>query len=193
MSAIPHSPEEAREFLGKLKDRVDHLFEDIVDLEATTEDHEERIAELEAENEQLRERVDELEAIAEQAMVVASAGHDPDGESKVERAKRLTRNELVRRAAMGGPARDRPITTTQVREMARPETELKWQTVKDGWADLGEEWPCFRETTKDGTQALTVSRSDISKSLARAVEANLERDDLAKRLVGDNRAGGDQG
>lgn len=191
MSAIPRSPEEARKFLEKLKDRVDLLFEDVVDLEATTEDHEERIAQLEAENEQLRERVDELEAIAEQAMVVASAGHDPDSGSKVEQAKRLTRNELVRRAALGGNARDRPITTTKVREMARPETELKWQTVKDGWADLQAEWPCFRETTKDGTQALTVSGSDISKSLARAVEADLERDDLAKRLVGGSGAGGD--
>lgn len=67
MSAIPRSPEEARKFLEKLKDRVDLLFEDVVDLEATTEDHEERIAQLEAENEQLRERVDELESIAEQA------------------------------------------------------------------------------------------------------------------------------
>lgn len=60
MSAIPRSPEEAREFLGKLKDRVDLLFEDVVDLEATAEDHEERIAQFEAENEQLRERVDQV-------------------------------------------------------------------------------------------------------------------------------------
>lgn len=191
MTAVPKSPKEAREFLEKLKNRVDLLFEDVVDLEATTEDHEERIAQLESENEQLRERVDELEAIAEQAMVVASAGHDPDGESKVERAKRLTRNELVRRTAMGGHTRDRPITTTKVREMARPETELKWQTVKDAWADLQEEWPCFRETTKNGTQALTVSKTDIPKALARAVEADLDREDLTKRLVGDSAGGGD--
>lgn len=62
MSSIPQSPEEAREFLEKLKDRVDLLFEDVVDLEATAENHDERIADLEAENEQLRERVDDLEA-----------------------------------------------------------------------------------------------------------------------------------
>lgn len=190
MSTILHSTEEAREILRKLSDRVTHLFEDVVDLEATTDDHEDRIAELEAENKRLREEFGEIRTTAEQAMVVASAGHDPDSESKVDRARRLTRNELVRRAAMGGPLPDRPITVSTIQAMARPEQDLAYQTVKDAWNDLRSEWPCFRETTKNGTKALTVSNQDISKALSRAVEVDLERDDLTTRLMSDEREEG---
>jgi len=148
-----------------------------------------RVEDLEAENQRLRERLDDAEVEARQAMTVASRGHDPDSRSKTEVAKHLTRNELVRRCAAGGPAQDRPLTIRDVRDRAAPEHELAWETVNRAWGQLREEWPMFRETSTDGNRALTLSAGDVTPGLARAVGADLDRPDLTKRFVGDNGGG----
>jgi cell division septum initiation protein DivIVA len=191
-SAIPRTPKEAREFLEKLSTRVDHLFEDVVDVETKAEEHDDRIEELEAENEQLRQELEEVRTIAEQSMVIASAGRDPGSEPKVEHAKRLTRNELIRRVAIDAPSTDQPITASKVQEMAKPERELAYQSVKDGRGQLREEWPCFRGTKKNGARAITVSKSDVPKALTRAVEVDLDRDDLTKSIISGAGKGGGQ-
>ena len=140
---------------------------------------------LRAENQQLKDRLDEIEATAEQAMSVASRGHDPDARSKTEVAKHLTRNTLVTRAANNTAGTDLPLTIGDVQEKAEPEHDLKWQIVRNAWDDLKEEWPQFHETTSDGSQAMSIRQSHITKALARAVELDLGRTDLAKRFVGD--------
>jgi len=178
----------------------DELVEALVGLSATVDDlktlvHtsiekrkalEDRVEELEAENARLRDQLEDVDRVADQAMTVASRGHDPDSRSKTAVAKHLTRNELVRRCATGGAAQDRPVTISKVQEMANPEHELAWAIVDRAWSKLREEWPAFRETMKDGQKALTLKPSDVSESLARTVERDLGRDDLAKRFVGEN-------
>lgn len=190
MSAVPQSPEEARELLKTLREKLNLLFEDVVDLETRTEDHEARIADLEAENEQLRADLEAATAVAEQAMVIASKGHDPDSLSKVEQAKRLTRNELLLRTANQMAQSERPLTVAEVQRMGRPDVDLAYQSVKDAWNQLTTEYACFRETTKDGDWALTVDRAKLTKSLTRLAEADLGRADLTKRLISGERAGG---
>jgi len=139
---------------------------------------------LREENAQLRERLDSVEATAEQAMSVASRGHNPDSRSKTEHAKAISRNLLVQRAAKGSSP-ELPITTSKVADVAKADgVDLKWQVIKNAWGQLCEEWPQFYETTKDGHQALSIRSSDVTQALARAVEHDLGRDDLAKRFVG---------
>ena len=197
MSAVPRSAEEARDLLQSALDRVRDLEAWREGISAWKDTTNSRIDRLERENDRLHDELDDLrdqladlETSADQAMVVASAGHDPKSRSKKGTAFHITRNELVRRVAMGTSQQDVPLTINDVQTRAEPETVLKWQTVRDAFDDLREEWPQFRDTTHDGQQALTISRADVPTSLARAVEVDLDRDDLAKRLVGDEPKGG---
>lgn len=174
-----------------IRERIDKLEAVTTALQQSRPSIVDDIEQLREENQQLKARIDKLEPLAEQAMVVASRGHETDTPKKTEIAKNITRNELVRRAAMGGPADRRPVTVTDIKQMALPDVKLAWKTIHDdAWADLRVDWPCFRKTTKDGQKALTVSRRDIPKALARAVEIDLDRDDLANQVVGGNSAGG---
>jgi regulator of replication initiation timing len=146
---------------------------------------------LRAENDTLRERLDAIEATAEQAMTVASAGHDPDGRSKTEAAKHVTRNTLVVRVVGDGGAADRALTVDDVRRKLEGEVDnLPWQIVRNAWDQLQDEWPQFYDTTTDGQQAVDIRGSDVTKALVRAVEQDLGRDDLAKRFVGENGGSG---
>lgn len=165
IEALSRWKDDARDELYTLADRVDRL---------------------EQENQRLRERLDDAHAEAKQALTVASRGYDPDDRSKTEIAKHLTRNELVRRCATGSAAQDRPLTIRDVRDRAKPEHDLAWAIVDRAWRQLREEWPMFRETTKDGDRALTLSVSDVTPGLARAVAADLDRPDLTKRFGGDS-------
>lgn len=126
------------------------------------------------------------------------------GQTKAGRARRLSRDEVIRATAEGvdagaedlktGERQDRigSVTVADVQDMARPRTELKWKTVaKDAWPALVEEWPCFRvEEPSDGSKRLTVDPDKVPVELARLVERSLEREDLANSVVGGREAGG---
>lgn len=140
---------------------------------------------LREENEQLRERLDAIEAKADQALTAASGG-DPDDRTDTEHARVLTRNILVTDAAEFTDEQTvAKVTIAQVRDRAKPQRSLKWQTVRNAWDDLLGEWPSFREGQKDGQQALTLPKQNATKALVRTVERDLGRDDLAKRFVGE--------
>lgn len=187
----------------------DELIETIVELSQRVEDHQRRqdalsrwkettndrlldVVEanerLRAENQGLKQRLDSLEATAEQAMTIASRGQASDDRSKTAHAKHLTRNTLVVRAA--NDAQDKAVTIPDIQHKAEPEVDCQWQVVKNAWDQLQEEWPQFYETVSNGRKALSIRGSHVTKALARAVEHDLGRDDLTKRLVGEN-GGGD--
>lgn len=188
--------DELIDFILKLQRRVDDheaRLEAMSRWKDTTNKRLERVLDenerLQAENELLKDHLSDIEAKAEQAMTLASRGHNPESRSKTEVAKHLSRNELVRRATKDVPAKDRKLTIADVQKRAEPEHELAWEIVNRSWKQLREEWPQFRETKKDGVKALTISPRDIPKGLARAVEIDLERNDLVKQFVGDKQVG----
>jgi len=144
---------------------------------------------LRAENEQLRARLNDIEAKAEQALATAGA-NDPADRTKTDHARILTRNLLVTEAADVGSDTVVKVTVADIKERAKPERSLRWQTVKNAWSDLQAEWPQFRDTTKDGSQALGINADAVTTGLVRRVERDLGRTDLAKRFVGDSGEGG---
>lgn len=106
-------------------------------------------------------------------------------QKKTDMVRILTRNVLVKRAAEGKNVSSSALTTTEVQERLEDRADIKWQTVIDGWNKLMETWPQFYETKKDGVKALNVRKDEITPSLVQTVQADLEVDGLAKRLVGE--------
>ena len=164
------------------------------------------VGDLEARLDGLEERLDEAKANADMAISVAARGpaEADGGQTKAGRARRLSRDEVIRATADGvdagaedlktGERQDRigSVTVSDVQDMARPRTELKWKTVaKDAWPALVEDWPCFRvEVPETGSKRLTVDPDKVPVELARLVERSLEREDIANSVVGGREAGG---
>lgn len=150
---------------------------------------EDRVDHLEEQNQQLRDRLDDLEATAQGAYTVANQGTG-EKRSKTQVARDLSRNLLVVKVANDCPAADRPVTINDVQEKAKPEHELAWAIVDRAWSKLREDWPQFYETTHDGAKALSIRPDEVTAALAKVVQTDLGRDDLAKRFVGDESKGG---
>lgn len=150
----------------------------------------ERVAELEDENRLKDQRINDLEEQIEhlESAVAATPATD-GGSSKKEHALQLTRNELIRRAAIDAPPQDRPVTVRDVKEMAKPQRSLRYQTVKNAWADLLERHSCFAESMKRGDKAMSVRTEAITPELIHLVEVDLGRSDLTKRLMSENQQG----
>lgn len=146
-----------------------NLQSDVRAIEGTLEDHEEQI---------------EANAVsAQSALGVAQARSRADGgeTTKKERAEKKSRNELVRRACLG---QGRQIPVRKVKDMCKPEMTVYQQTVEDAWDELVARWSCFKRTeTENGLKALKVEPSRIPDELVHAVEDDLDRDDLSKRLL----------
>lgn len=158
------------------------------------------VQDLREENERLREDLEAAESVAETALGVARAVEDDGGDTpKVDVARLKTRNYLLREAAKNCIQRDSvtgkkhrnidaSVTTSKVKEMAKPEVSLNWQSIVDSWGKLEESWDCFEEgTNRNGDRALKLV-DEPPEPMVRAVERDL--DDLAdgeltKRLVGD--------
>ncbi|WP_075938159.1 hypothetical protein [Halosegnis longus] len=164
------------------------------------------IEQLESRFDDIEQRLDGVESNAEMAYALSARGpaETDGGQTKAGRARRLSRDEVIRATADGKSAGAKDfatgersdavgsVTVADVQDMAKPRTELKWKTVaKDAWPALVEEFPCFRiENPDDGSKRLTVNPSEIPPELARVVERSLERDDIANRVVGDGGSGG---
>jgi len=168
-----------------MRDTVDDLQLSVDVLIERVNDSENRIDELESEVSHLREQATEAEVTAKGAYRAANQGQ-ADQKSKTQIAHDITRNLLVAKAARDAPAADRPVTVADVREKARPDHDLRWQTVRNAWDGLLEKWPQFYETADDGDQAVSIRPDEVSPALAKTVQADLDRDDLAKRFVGNN-------
>jgi len=197
----------------ELEERFDALEQEIDRIDTNTNsvfpmlsNLRESIEDLEGRLDALEERLDEVATDAEMAYAVSARGpaEADGGPTKAGKARRLSRDEVIRATADGidagardiksGQKADRigSVTVADVQDMAKPHTELKWKTVaKDAWPALVEEWPCFRvENPADGSQRLTVEPEEIPTELARLVERSLEREDIANRVVGGREAGG---
>lgn len=145
----------------------------------------ETVETLREENQTLRNRLDDIEATAEQAMTVASRGHDPDDRTQTELAAAVTRNVVVLRALDDGVEHPR-VTIREIRDRARDHHggSLAWSIVDRAWDDLQAEWAQFERVTKRGEKALTVKDHGLTTALVRTVEVDLGRTDLTKQFVG---------
>jgi len=173
------SHDELVDYVDRMDDRLSNLQQIVF------EDLRPTVQELEAENKQLREELNDTRSKATAAVTMLASG-DGD-ESKTELAKRLTRNMLVVRAAKGAAGQDRPVTVGDIQTRAEEVegVELAWSIVDRAWGNLREEWPQFHETGKNGHQALSIRPSNVTEALATVVQADLGRDDLTKRFVGE--------
>lgn len=159
--------------------------------------------------ETIEERLDEIEEKSDTALGVARAidtgARGDGGPSKIERARMLSRNEVIRQTATQASVFNDTegkriehvvgsVSNSDVQDMAKPQAELKWQTIDDAWRDLCRDWECFTIDDSRATKTLTLTSVDeIPRELVRVVEADLDRDDLAKRLVGGNAPAGGNG
>ena len=126
------------------------------------------------------------EVAAQSALGVAQArGRADGGQTKKETAATKTRNELVRRALLDNSgATGAHVTVADVKRMCRPELTVYQQTVEDAWDELVARWRCFeRSTNEEDVKALKIDKRAISEDLVGAVEQDLDRDDLSKRLL----------
>ncbi|QCC47431.1 hypothetical protein [Halobellus limi] len=146
----------------------------------------EKVEELEEENEQLRQDLEEVKRTADTAYGVAGETSDgaraDGGPSDQKRAEWLSRNEVVRRAITGNQDGG-AVTATEVKSMARPETELYNKQVSRAWASLAQRWTALEyERRDDKLNRLKVRADDLSDDLVRVVERDLDRDDLVEKL-----------
>lgn len=134
----------------------------------------------------VEEAAENAEITAQSALGVAQArGRADGGQTKKEAAATKTRNELVRRALVDkSSASGSHVTVGEVKDMCRPELTVYQQTVEDAWDELVSRWKCFKlSTTEDGRKAIEINKNTISEELVGAVEQDLDRDDLSKRLL----------
>ena len=146
---------------------------------------------------QLDDRVAEAEADVQLAKATATTRTTADGgESKKDVALRISRDETVRQALSSkDTVRDAhgqthelgggEVSVSDVRTMARPQTELAWKTVHDdAWRKLVQRWPAFTIEDADDAKRLTIHREDVSGELAQLVAESLGQDNLANQVVG---------
>jgi hypothetical protein len=134
----------------------------------------------------MEDELDRIDRVAETARQTADRNAKRgDSVSKKDIARLKSRNEVVRKLAIDrSNTRGASVTASDVQEMAKPNTKLNYQTVYDAWDDLAMKWDgCSRTTNEEGTKVLHLSKADLTSSLVKTVEADLDRDDLSKRLL----------
>ena len=134
------------------------------------------IEDLQVDVEQLRSDVGTAITLAKQAT------EDEEDMTKKRVALLNTRDQLVKDALLDTTGKGAKITIDEVVQMAKPEVQLYHQTVIDAWDELRSSWRCFEEIEQDGKTKLRITREEITPELVKAVEHDLEREDLAKRL-----------
>jgi hypothetical protein len=89
---------------------------------------------------------------------------------------------LVQEAVRSGS--DTQVAYTKVQEMARPDHQIAYQTIKDAAATLTQRWTCIMTgQNRDGQKALKIAVADIPRELTRVCEQDLGRDGLTKELI----------
>jgi len=151
----------------------------------------ERVNRIEENNAELREELARVESRAETAYSVAGETADrarPDGgPSKTKRAELLSRNEVVQQAITSS-GNGGSVTAGQVKQMAKPETNLYHQQVRNAWEKLQARWTSFRIQERDDREnRLVADVDDLEEDLVRVVDEDLSEKDLAKRFFGEVR------
>lgn len=144
----------------------------------------ERVRDMEDEIGDLRGTAQQAEELALTAFKSIADLQNAQEETKVDVAKRLARDELLRRVAMQAGTSQIPVSRSRVRELAKPAHELRHQTIKDAFGDLAAEYECFYETTSQGHKSLSVTQSQIPEELVIQSVANTGREDIAEALLG---------
>lgn len=142
---------------------------------------------------QLTGRVADAEQDASTALAnTAEARSDGGSPTKKKVAIRISRDELVRKAAFQGASAP-TLTVPDVIDKATPQTELQYQSVKDAWKgyddSLTKVWEAFK-VVEGEEKRLLLATDDVSRELAHKVEQSLGRDGVAKRLISDQTEGG---
>lgn len=171
--------------------RLDNLINLIIGDEASIA--EERFSTCPAVCAQLKSVQDDIaELESSVANVAADVRTRADGgeQTKVERAERHARNELVRRAAVTDTdgIELAHLRATDVLEQQKPEQNMKYQTVKDAYENLRDRWEAIY--IKDDPKRLVLVESGLSRELVLSVQEDLARDDLAKELISGKPSGG---
>lgn len=138
---------------------------------------------LEDHDQHLEDITDDLAAVRAQQ----KARSDGGAETKVGIARKTTRNELVLAAIKNY---DRTVSDgegmlwSDVRDQAGDRVDLKYQTVKDAWSSLEQEWAAIHVGEgADGNRRVKIDRDEITRELVTVVERDLGRDDLTKELI----------
>lgn len=177
-----------------VEDEIERIDSNIDALVALTSRLKDSINSLEA-------RINELEAdVAESRDMAASAysvmnqqvERADGGLSKIDVARCVSRNELVKRAILDASASaGGGLVVGDVQKMAKPEVTLYPQTVYDAWEQLVDRWQAFSVGENEaGHKQITLRTSEIPEELARVVQQDLGRDDLVKRLLSGRTSGG---
>ena len=195
---------EFEEVIDNLRDTVDKQGRQLAQIRGTVY----RLADTEKENPTLNEalqgledRIESLEKDAEEAKTEAEIsratsraiddGTRADGSpTKKDRALWLSRDECVRRALCDGGSVNTggSVTTTDVKNMAKPETKLYQRTVEDDWDELVMRHDEFDVVDpQDKPKRLQVDVSDLSTEIVSLVEESLGREGLTERLHSDRR------
>lgn len=145
-----------------------------------------RVDKLEQQVEELETELEMIEQDASTALGVANETSDgaraDGGPSDQKRAEWLSRNEVVRRAITGNRSGG-AVTATEVKSMARPETELFNKQVYRAWGNLATKWQALEyERRDDDPNRLKANADALAKDLVRVVERDLGRDDLIEQL-----------
>jgi hypothetical protein len=146
-----------------------------------------------AQLQQLTARLDEAEQDASTALAnTAEARSDGGNRTKKEVAIQLSRDELVRQAAVQNASAP-TVTVPEIIDKAQPQMNLQYQTVKDAWEGYDDSlqtvWDAFN-VVEGEEKRLLLATDDVSRELAHKVEHSLGRDGLTKRLISDQTEGG---
>ena len=137
------------------------------------DDHDDRITEAED---------DVARAIASARVRAADGG---EGKTKVGIAEEIARNEVVRRAAKN--QNDARVKATKVQELARPQHELAYQTVKDALRNLSSQWRELR--VRKDPRALELGVNQVTRELTAVVDDDLASLDATKLLISEEMTG----
>lgn len=133
-----------------------------------------------------RQRETAIRMAATALSMVRDLEADRSQETKIEVAKRLARNELVRRVATGMGASQRPISRGKLREIARPDHSLYHQTVRDAFEQLETEYEAFYQKRHNGEQALSIDPDvlrEVEPELVMRAALDTGRDDLVENIL----------
>jgi len=135
------------------------------------------------------ERLEEVEDTSARAIVNSRKRTADGGESKtkVEVAEDIARNEIVRRATKKPKQDVVRLKATKIQEMARPQHELAYQTVKDALRNLNQQWRELR--VRKDPRELELGLGQVTRELTAVVDEDLADVDATKILISEGQVG----
>lgn len=137
----------------------------------------------------LDDDVEAAEDAATTAVRMAKHAKNSGTGEKIDAARQIARDHLVKEAARTRTSTS--VTVGTVQEKADPQHDLAYQTVKDAFGDLKRNWGALNETTNEsGTRVLAINPDAVGRDLAKTTERSVGQDGLAKRLISSRKGEG---